>query len=502
MSDELRDYQREGIDWLVSGLVEARAPGGDGNKALLLADDPGLGKTRQTLDAAWCLLVRRMLVVCPAGARRVWSQEIERWFPLWKERLFLIEPGTSTLKVRDRLADPRPLILILSYDEMSNHESHTPAALRGHRWDLLVLDEAHYLKNLSRRTIQIYGQKGDDQGLQAQCDRVILLTGTPTPNHAGELYHHARTFWPERIRSRRAREQFHPMSPSEFEERFTRYKDTVYGRQVSGSKNQQELRERLQDVILRRRKDDVLPELPMLVTQDVPLDAHQDRGAVLDVHQRLAGILGWSRDDTDDDRLVHTLQLPDAQLASLRRELGNLKVRPTIAWVQERMASANKLLVFAWHREVIEHLRRGLAAFSPVIITGATAPKDRYEAVRRFQDEPGTRLFIGQILAAGTAITLTAANEVAIVEPSWVPGQNAQAICRAHRLGQRDSVLASFLYLPGTLDQRIMAAFRRKAAEISDLQGDLQNATGNPRADHPGPGRGGPGVHQDLAVGC
>jgi SNF2 family DNA or RNA helicase len=87
------------------------------------------------------------------------------------------------------------------------------------------------------------------------------------------------------------------------------------------------------------------------------------------------------------------------------------------------------------------------------------------------------RVFIGQVKAAGTAITLTAASEVAIVEPSWVPGDNVQAICRAHRLGQHDSVLASFLYLPGTLDQRIMTVFRRKAHEIAELQGDQINAS-------------------------
>lgn len=79
------------------------------------------------------------------------------------------------------------------------------------------------------------------------------------------------------------------------------------------------------------------------------------------------------------------------------------------------------------------------------------------------------RVFVGQILAAGTAITLTAASEVTIVEPSWVPGENRQAIDRAHRLGQQDSVLASFLYLPNTLDARIMGVFRRKAGEIASL---------------------------------
>jgi SWI/SNF-related matrix-associated actin-dependent regulator 1 of chromatin subfamily A len=173
-----------------------------------------------------------------------------------------------------------------------------------------------------------------------------------------------------------------------------------------------------------------------------------------------------------DDELLKILRNPDTALATMRRELGLLKVGPTIAWVQERMASADKLLIFAWHHDVIEGLHKELLEFDPVVVTGRSTPAARALAVEDFQTRPGTRLFIGQILAAGTAITLTAANEVAIVEPSWVPGENVQAIARAHRLGQRDSVLASFLYLPGTLDERIIQVFRKKAAEISVLQGD------------------------------
>jgi SWI/SNF-related matrix-associated actin-dependent regulator 1 of chromatin subfamily A len=154
------------------------------------------------------------------------------------------------------------------------------------------------------------------------------------------------------------------------------------------------------------------------------------------------------------------------------------------------MASTHKLLIFAWHHAVIDLLYRGLTEFYPVVVTGETSPKARAEAVARFQDHAGTRIFVGQILAAGTAITLTAASEVAIVEPSWVPGENYQAICRAHRLGQRDSVLASFLYLPNTLDERIMAVFRRKAGEIAELQGDLEHADDDQPGPQPGYQRG------------
>jgi SNF2 family DNA or RNA helicase len=452
------------------------------HKAVLLCDDPGLGKTLQALTTAGRLNASRILVICPAGARRVWSAEIERWFPLWSSRVFLVEPGTLTGKVQQQLERPGPLILVIGYDDLSPAESRVTSLLVSPRWlwDLLIIDEAHYLKNFSNRTKAIYGVHGDDTGIQANASRIILLSGTPTPNHAGELWQHCRTLWPWSLLwphgSPRAGQR---MTQSDFEDRYTRYRDTVYGRQVAGSKNQDQLRTVLSSVVLRRRKDDVLPELPPLQVQDIALDP-PDRQ--LNPQARaLAGRLVWSlgvRISADGDQpLIKALQTPDGELATLRRELGELKVPGTIRWVQERLQSTEKLLLFAWHLSVIEHLRRGLAEFDPVVITGETSPTGRVNAVELFQRRAGVRVFIGQIKAAGTAITLTAASEVAIVEPSWVPGDNVQAICRAHRLGQRDSVLASFLYLPGTLDQRIMTAFRRKASEIAELQGDQINAS-------------------------
>ena len=456
----MRDYQRAGVVWLRERLARHRA--------VLLCDDPGLGKTLQALTAAYELSAGRILVVCPAGARLVWQREIARWLPQWDNRTFVVQPGMGPKEVHQRIAHPGFLILVVAYDEMSKIESKLPAQIAAASWDLLILDEAHYLKNPSNRTKAIYGPAGDAAGIQASCHHVILLTGTPTPNHAGELFQHVRTFWPNQILTRKNR----PMNLPEFEDRFTRYRDTVYGRQVTGSKNQAELRTALHDVVLRRRKDEVLPELPPLILQDIPLDRDRTAAQLTGPVQQLATRLIWSLTKGTDGDLLKALRTPDGALTTLRRELGELKVQPTIRWVQERMNSTSKLLLFAWHHSVIEHLRRGLAEFDPVVITGETTPVGRANAIDMFQNRAGVRVFIGQVLAAGTAITLTAANEVAIVEPSWVPGDNVQAICRAHRLGQRDSVLASFLYLPGTLDERIMATFRRKAVEISELQGD------------------------------
>jgi SNF2 family DNA or RNA helicase len=448
----------------------------------------GLGKTRQALAAAQQLDTDHILIVCPAGARRVWQQEIHRWVPVWDKRVVLVEPGTQVSQIQPKLSPSKPVILILSYDELSNLKSRIAFLLKLIRWDLLVLDEAHYLKNPSNRTQAIYGAPRGDKGLQAYADRVILLSGTPTPNHAGEMWQHYRTFWSQALSTNGPDGAARPLTQIEFEDRFTRYRDTVFGRQVTGSKNQGILREALAPVVLRRRKAEVLTELPPLQLQDIPLiytpSAADAMTGTKDAVDRL------SRAQSDDD-VVRALQAIDTGTAALRQQLGLLKVAPTLLWVQERMASTRKLLIFAWHHTVIEDLRKGLVEFNPVVITGATSPKDRAEAIDQFQNHPNVRVFIGQVLAAGTAITLTAASEVAIVEPSWVPGENVQAISRAHRLGQHDSVLASFLYLPGTLDERIIKVFRRKAAEISELQGDHDASSSQPDLRHGNSGRAG-----------
>lgn len=467
-----RDYQVSGRSWLRQRLS---APD---TKAVLLADDAGLGKTLQALGAAQDLNAQNILVLCPAGARRVWQMEITRWFPEWSSRVFLVEPGVSLDKIKLRLS-LLPVILVVGYDEMSRGDNNRlPAVLVQVWWDLLIVDEAHYLKNPSNRTIAVYGSRGNATGVQAACAKVVLLTGTPTPNHAGELYQHYRTFWSSTLlvpnRGGRPGDPSHrALTQVEFEERFTRYRDTVYGRQVVGSKNQADLRDRLRDVVLRRRKDEVLPELPPLRVADIPLAPVPDWRDRLGTNAvALAQRLDLAAMRASDDQFISALAasaITNHSGASLRRQLGELKVSPAADWITERLDSTEKILVFAWHVSVLEHLRRRLAQFDPVLVTGDTSPTGRVTAIDLFQHRRNVRVFLGQILACGTAITLTAANEVTIVEPSWVPGENVQAICRAHRLGQRDSVLASFLYLPDTLDERIMQTFRRKAVEIGEL---------------------------------
>jgi SNF2 family DNA or RNA helicase len=252
-------------------------------------------------------------------------------------------------------------------------------------------------------------------------------------------------------------------------------------------------------VVLHRSKARVLPELPPVQCQDIPLAVN---GAAIDAAltpqeqvARLA-LASKARRMSDED-IIRALQAVPAHgaLSAVRHALGAAKVEATVEWVTERLScGTRKLILFGWHRDVLEALHEKLGDYTPVLVTGTTAAAARAVAIERFQTHPLVRVFVGQLLATGTAVTLTAASEVAIVEPSWVPAENAQAIGRAHRLGQRDNVLASFLYIPGTLDQTIMRVFRRKAADIDafnwETPGDQSNREENNHvireAHHPG----------------
>jgi SWI/SNF-related matrix-associated actin-dependent regulator 1 of chromatin subfamily A len=158
-------------------------------------------------------------------------------------------------------------------------------------------------------------------------------------------------------------------------------------------------------------------------------------------------------------------------VSALWRTLGEFKVEPAIEWITEFLDNNpdRKLVVFAHHRAVITALHIGLARYSPCVIDGSTPPARRAEEVDLFQLNPLARLFIGQTIAAGTSITLTAASDVLMVEQEWTPADNYQAISRVHRIGQTEPVTVYHAYAAGTVDERIAARAKRKTADFNDL---------------------------------
>jgi SWI/SNF-related matrix-associated actin-dependent regulator 1 of chromatin subfamily A len=211
--------------------------------------------------------------------------------------------------------------------------------------------------------------------------------------------------------------------------------------------------------MLRRTKQEVLSELPEKTFQTISLPRTPDTSKLV------AEEFKW--DEKSYGRV--SIALENGELSSHRQALAVAKIPQAVAWIAEVLASEQKVVVFAYHREVIRQLKIALADYSPVVLEGSTSGKERERAIQDFQGDPMVRVFIGQIKAAGVGITLTAASHVIFVEPDWTPGIVHQAVDRCHRIGQKSAVLAQFLVVEGSLEERMMNALIEKTKIIRTI---------------------------------
>lgn len=421
----LYPYQTEGAEWLAQ---RGRA---------LLADEPGLGKTAQALVAARQIGARRTLVACPASV-------VDNWIREW--RMFAPDMPAPTVFSYDRLRD-------VAAAHMTDID-----------WDCLILDEAHYLKNPSAgRTKVLFGEKCDGVGgLVSRCKSVFALTGTPAPNNSSELWALMRAVFPESL-CRNGKVMTH----WNFQNKFCVLKSNGFGVKITGGKNLDQLRERLAPFCLRRKKTDVLKGLPAISFESLPLSSASAFAAMQKYEQTPEGARIRAALASSDESALAKLT---PEVATLRRLIGLAKVPVVIDWCKDWLDSGGeKLVLFAYHKEVITALQGGLLPYHPVSLHGATPADLRQRAVDSFQGNPHYKVFIGQIQAAGIGITLTASSNVVFVESSWVPAENEQAAMRIHRIGQRDACLIRFATLAGSLDEQIQRACRRKLTDIRRL---------------------------------
>lgn len=393
-------YQQVGASWLAE---RGRA---------YLADEMGLGKTPQAIVAADRALAERVCVICPASVRANWEREIDRWsMGLWDYE-------------------------VISYD--SAVRRGLPAA------DTYILDEAHYLKSAKAKRAKVC--LGLSSPLR-QAARVWALSGTPAPNHVGELYtwlhffgmHGGRTF-------------------EQFLTAYTNWSRTDFGPKVWGNKKDAMplLKSQLEPIMLRRLKAEVLTDLPPVRWGDISL---------------AAPIVGDSVTALANSILISdTLPTEDEHIAALRRAVGEAKAGALADFIADELeGSGEKIVVFAWHRSVLDALEERLRAFGVARIDGSTPTGQRQGIVDRFQKEAGCRVFLGNLQAAGTGITLTAASNLIFAEMSWTPGDNAQAAMRVHRIGQTQPVLIRTATLRKSIDEAVNAVLARKTRALEQL---------------------------------
>lgn len=440
MAESLYPYQEEGARWLST------------KRFALLADEMRLGKTPQAIRAADLVMARSILVVCPAVARMNWAREFER---------FSTRPRDVTVLLSSRISKPVSPVCVTSYDILS------AASPIGSKWDLVILDECHYLKNRKAvRTKAVFGKKGAAFG----ANRVWALSGTPAPNNAAELWPLLRAFGVT------------DLDYFAFVKTFCSGYDGPYGFTITGTRNVDRLKAMLAPIMLRRKKDDVLKDLPPIQSSVITvLPTELDIGEMEMAFQRYI-VSGWDefkKDiakeegklmpafNADPEKALRELSAP---CATLRRYTGVLKIGAVIDLLKEELAgNQRKLVIFCVHRAVIEGLRVGLQEFGPVTLYGGTADDKRQRNLKKFMTEDKTRVFIGNIKAAGTAIDLSVADDVLVVESEWTPGDIAQAIERVRHPTKTRPVSVRFVALAGSIDEKIQQILERKTRAVSEI---------------------------------
>lgn len=392
----LRRYQHFGARYVV---VQERT---------ILGDDMGLGKTIQALAAMVHLShtegARHMLVVAPATVVPNWLGEIARFSSLATHRVH--GPDREEAAVR-WLAEGG--VAVSSYSTLRTMKL---AERLGAQIDVLIADEAHFLKNPEAARTQAVAD------LLPISRRVCLMTGTPLENSLDEFRQLLRHVRPDLPEAQERDPDVPEVDPARFEEAVA-------------------------STYLRRNQRDVLLELPDRIEKQewVELDA-RDRSAYAEAvsagnimaMRRAATVGDWSRGDRGQ---------PDAA-----------KLRRLVDIADEHFEAGRKLLVFSYFLDVLDALGKRLPAIGT--LHGGVSPDERAEIIDQFSAHEGPTVLLAQITAAGVGLNLQAASVVILAEPQWKPSIEDQAIARAHRMGQTEKVVVHRLLAADTVDERIV----------------------------------------------
>jgi SWI/SNF-related matrix-associated actin-dependent regulator 1 of chromatin subfamily A len=439
MTLDLFTYQEEGAAFLAAHM-----------RACLL-DDPGVGKSAQAIRAMDLARIKRALIICPSSVKEVWKGEIRKFARLPRKVLKAKSIDDLGLFMRGRVD-----VLLVSYEMATKWAKRLIADQE--IIECIIFDEAHYMMNDgSQRTIALLGPQCDGKaGLIGWAARVWFLTGTPMPNDPLDI-------WPM-LRATGAT----VLDKSKFKKRyFSSRLGSFSSRQTPLDAMVPELRQVIRAVSMRRTKEQAGLQLPpiFLTTQTVEGDTDEIR-ALLREHPGMEKAV-------IDAVEKGGLSFLDAQhIATLRRLVGEAKA-PAFAemLIEELENGLSKVVIFGLHRRPIEIISESLsrAGKTYVVVDGRTRDIDRVRNVEQFQRDKDCCAFLGNIRAAGTGLTLTAASELILFESDWSPGANAQAIMRVHRLSQTRTVRARFIVLSNSIDEIVTETVARKTAAIGKI---------------------------------
>ncbi len=407
----------------------------------ILADDMGLGKTRQAIVAInQAAPTGAVLVICPASLKLNWAREIH-----------MVDAGAAVevVGVPGQNADSARWVVV-NYDMLARHADR----LRGIAWAGVIIDEAHFIKNASQRTSQvlkIIGVSDSKRDAPIGPQRVFLLTGTPMPNRPRDLFNLLRAVG-------------HPSARSflSFARRYCGAYRNDYGWVTDGASNIPELNLLLKEVMLRRKKDEVL-DLPPKIRSWVPVQTE-----AASAWKAYSDFISWFQ-NSDPTRPNDTEFL--ARITKLRLALHKAKHAACAERIRDVLASGQKVIVFTTFTEGITRHKKTLGD-KAVTITGADTVRQRMAATDAFQNDPAVQVALCNLIAGGVGLNLTAATHVIFQDLDWVPANHLQAEDRCYRIGQKRQVTVEYLLADGTLDGYIAQLLEAKLKLVHAVESD------------------------------
>lgn len=414
----------------------------------LLADEMGLGKSLQALTVfavdvkrEWA---KRAIIVCPVTLKENWADEIEKFTRL----NYMLLDGTPRERQQQlfdftQMDDPK--VLIVNYEQVKPHKDD----LNTFKFDVAIFDEAHYLKNYKAQRTQA------SLGLRAS--RNFLLTGTPMLNHVNEL-------WP----------LLHKISPGEFPKYWSfvnRY--AVFGgfknKQIIGVKNEKELTDRLQGVMLRRLKSEVLdlPEIQIIERRVRLTPEQKELYDEVRNEMRLPRAIDASADDIENalTKFLRLKQICGTTFPFTGKDISS-KLDLAVADDQEILLSGHRSVAFTQFRAVQECYTKRMQklGYGVFELHGDVPKSDRQGIVKAWAGTTEPTILCGMLQISGLGLNMTAARHGSFLDKLFVPGNNQQAMDRLHRIGSDKTQPVQFreYICIGTIENRINQILRTK----------------------------------------
>lgn len=448
------EYQKKGVKFLLA------------RNGCILGDEMGTGKSFMSIISALESGLNKILVICPSNMKITWYREISCF--------------TNQVEMVEGRHWSSSKFTIVNYDILKNFhtpfkerkeyqkegkESEIKNTILDEEFDLIIVDEAHKIKNNKSNRGKIVKEVCTHKNGP---EKVWLLTGTPIQNKPIDFFNLLAS-----IGSEMTNNWLH------FVKRYCdakkMYKTLKNGKKrqfwiTDGASNLEELSEKTKNIILRRKKEDVLTDLP-------------DK-TVTPIIQELTDSEWKEYDNLWDDYLEKRKEMgkkgtPDKDLVELilLREFIAMKAIPYTADLVNNILEedpSNKVVIFTTFKEEQEALSEYFGN-KCVLHNGSMSDSEKQKSVDKFQNQKNKRVFIGNIDSAGVGITLTASNTVVFNSFKWVPAENEQAEDRCHRISQENNVTVYYQLFKDTISEYMWGALKNKKTIINKIINEDDN---------------------------